>query len=125
MSNTYKTKPIWVKIHNPKTSKEVIERHDHTDGVCDIDNYDRTDPFWWQRRIRGASCGYDVSYYGYHGGFYDRPRRAKEIRNLMEGSKRAAWRKAKHELMKLDREGIEDYDVKSHQHRHSALWETY
>jgi hypothetical protein len=125
MSKTYKTHPTWVKINNPKTSKEVVERHDHTDGVCDINNYDKTNPFYWQRRYLGFNCGDDVSYYGYHGGFYARPRRGRLYRQEHEGAMRAGWRKAKHDLLKLDKESVEDYDVKSYQHRHSALWEMY
>jgi hypothetical protein len=125
MSKTYKTHPTWVKINNPKTSKEVVERHDHTNGVCDFDDRDPRQPFWWQSRWRQANCGLDVSYYGYHGGFYPRPPHGKYYRRLMEGRMRANLRKMKHDLLKLDRYDIEDYDVISHQHRHSALWEIY
>ncbi len=125
MSKTYKTHPNWVKIMNPRTSKEVVERHDHINGVCDLDQIDPKSPFWWQSRWKQHNCGYDVSYYGYHGGFYARPPHGKEYRRLKEGAMRAGWRKAKHDLLKLDNEGIEDYDVISYQHRHSALWETY
>jgi hypothetical protein len=124
MSKTYKTNPTWVKINNPRTSKEVVERHDHSNGVCDFDSLDPKRPFWWQR-WGFASCGYDVSYYGYHGGFYPRPPHGKEYRRLAEGRMRASLRKMCHDLLKLDSEGIEDYDVISNQHRHSALWEMY
>jgi hypothetical protein len=124
MSDTYKTKPDWVKINKPESAKAVSEHHDHRFGPCDIDEItDKTRPFYWQRW--DARCGYTVSYYGYHGGFFARPPRGKEIRKTMEGMTRAAWRKAKHDLLKLDSDGIEDYDVKSYQHRHSALWEMY
>jgi len=121
MSKTYKTNPAWVKINNPKTSKEVVERHNHTDGICDFHEGDKQAPFWWQSR----NCGYDISYYSYHAGFYMRPRRGKSYRQEYEGAMRAGWRKARHDLLKLDFDGIEDYDVKSYQHRHSALWEMY
>jgi hypothetical protein len=121
MSNTYKTKPSWVKINHPESAKTVREHHDHRFGPCDIDKItDKTRPFYWQRWE--ARCGYDVSYYGYHGGFYSRPPRAKHIRNYYEGGNRAAWRKTSHDLRKLSREDVEDYDVKSYQNRHSALW---
>lgn len=123
MSDTYKTKPNWVKINNPRTAKEVKEHHDHRHGICDIHDAIGERPFWWQRR--DGYCGYDVSYYSYHGGFYARPPHGKEYRRLFEGRMRAGWRKAKHEMLKLDFDGIEDYDVKSYQHRHCALWEMY
>lgn len=122
MSNTYKTKPNWVKINNPRTAKEVREYHDHTRGVCDIDEAVGERPFYWQRR---GSCGYDVSYYSYHGGFYARPPHGRSYRQEFEGAMRAGWRKARQDMLKLDRDAIEDYDVKSYQHRHSALWEMY
>ncbi len=122
MSKTYKTHPNWVKINNPKTSKEVTEHHDHRHGICDIDTAKGPDVFWWFFK---RNCGYDVSYYGYHGGFYARPRRGRSYRQEFEGRIRADWRKQKHDLLKLDRDGIDDYDVKTYQHRHSALWELY
>lgn len=122
MSNTYKTKPNWVKINKPQSSREVRERHDHRHGECDIDKIEKERPFWWQN---GNSCGYDVSYYSYHGGFYSRPPHGKEIRRLMEGEFRARWRAQRDEMLKLSREDIEDFDVKTYQHRHSALWEMF
>lgn len=125
MSKTYKTNPTWVKIWHPRTSKEVVERHDHRNGVCDLPFLDPKKPFWWQNRWQQYNCGLDVSYYGYHGGFYPRPPHGKAYRKLYEGAMRAGWRKAKHDLLKLDSDGVEDYDVKTYQHRHAALWEMY
>lgn len=125
MSKTYKTNPSWVKINNPRTSSEVIEVHDHTKTDCDIEKaHGSKRPFYWQDRYR--SCGYTVSYYGYHGGFYPRPaKRSKYFRKMHEGIIRAGWRKAKHDLLKLDQDGVYDYDVRSYQHRHSALWDMF
>lgn len=129
MSDTYKTMPGWVKIFKPKKPSIVKENHDHRHGICDIHLAIGDKPFYWQRRYwRGTGpgyCGYDVSYYGYHGGFYARPPRGKEIRNLMEGAVRANWRKQRDDMLKLDREDIADYDVQSYQHKHAALWEMY
>jgi len=127
MSKTDKTDPSWVKALR-KDSPEIKEYHDHTkkdeDGyiICDIDDVEKPNIFYWQRR---GSCAYDVSYYGWNNGFYARPPRGKEIRNLMEGANRAKWRKARQDMLKLDPEDMEDYDVKSYQNRHSALWEMY
>lgn len=125
MSKTYKTDPAWVKALR-KDSPEIREYHDHTRHECDIDEFDEFDEkdrvFYWQRR---GSCGYDVSYYGWHNGFYPRCSCGQFYRRAKEGKMRAAWRKAKHEMLKLNREDLEDYDVKTYQHRHSALWEMY
>lgn len=124
MSDTYKTKPSWVKINKPEHSYEVRERHDHRHGICDIDEAKGSKrPFYWQ--IRGRYCGYDVSYYSWNGGFYARPPYGRVYRHEYEGRMRAGWRKARQDMLKLSREDVEDYDVKSYQHRHSALWEMY
>ncbi len=124
MSRTYKTDPSWVKISHKRKPSVVKEYHDHRNGECDIRQVANKSPFWWQKVSR-QSCGYDVSYYGYHGGFYSRPPGSKAYRREHQGRTRAALRKTKHDLVKLSREDIEDYDIESHQHRHSALWELY
>lgn len=122
MSKTYKTHPSWVKINHPRSSKEVKEHHDHRRGICDIAEATGDRPFYWQR---WDSCGYAISYYGYHGGFYARPRRGRSYRQEHEGRMRAGWRKARQDMLKLTFDDIEDYDVISYQHRHAALWEMY
>ena len=101
MSNTFKTDPIWVKIHKPSKPNIVREYHDHRNSECDLHKLDKRDPFLWRRRWNGQNCALSVSYYGYHGGFYARPPRGKEIRNLMEGAVRANWRKQRDDILKL------------------------
>ncbi len=125
MSDTYKTMPGWVKLFKPGKPRIVKEYHDHRKNDCDLAETDAKKPFWWQHHWNGQYCGYDVSYYGYHGGFYARPPRGKIYRRLHEGRMRANWRKQMHDMLKLDRESIEDYDVHSYQHKHAALWEMY
>lgn len=121
MSKTYKTDPTWVKLRRPSWVRE--EFHNHEDGVCNFDEWFNSEMTFYPWRFR--ACGYTVSYYGYHGGFYSRPRRNKWHMRYNEGQARAKWRKQRHDMLKLDREGVEDYDVKSYRHRHSALWEVY
>lgn len=121
MSKTDKTNPSWVKALR-KDSPEITEYHDHSQHACDIDDVKGDRVFYWNRR---GSCGYNVSYYGWHNGFYPRPPRGRSYRQEHEGRMRAALRKAKHDMLKLSRDDIEDYDIKSYQHRHSALWEMY
>lgn len=125
MSDTYKTKPTWVKIFKPSKPAIIKEFHDHRNNECDLHKINKRDPFWWRRHYNGQNCGYDVSYYGYHGGFYARPPHGKAYRRMFEGIARAHWRKQRDDMLKLDREAVEDYDVRSYQHRHSALWEIY
>jgi hypothetical protein len=122
MSDTDKTKPNWVKVKQNINTKAVREYHDHRRHDCDLHEADAQYIFYWQRR---GSCGYDVSYYGWHNGFYARPPHGKEYRRIFEGQARAEWRKTSHELRKLSREDIKDYDVAGYRHRHSALWEMY
>jgi hypothetical protein len=121
MSKTYKTDPAWVKLR--RNTRGRIEKHNHEDGTCNFDewvnNPGKTFSYWPRK------CGYTVSYYGWHGGFFARPPHGREYRRLFEGSIRTGWRKARQDMLKLSREDIEDYDVKSYQHRHSALWELY
>ena len=121
MSKTDKTDPTWVKALR-KDSPEIREYHDHRFHPCDIDEVNGDRVFFWMRR---GSCGYNVSYYGWHNGFYARPPRGRSYRQEHEGRMRAGWRKARQDMLKLSREDIEDYDVKSYQHRHAALWEMY
>jgi hypothetical protein len=80
MSRTYKTDPSWVKVMR-KNSPEIKESHDHRFGPCDLDDMSGSEVFWWQRP--DGYCGYDVSYYGYHGGFYSRPHRGRGYRLVM------------------------------------------
>src|SRR3954471_7613731 len=109
MSKTDKTDPSWVKVLR-KDSPEVRVRHDHRFGPCDIDNIeDRTRPFYWQRG--GNRCGYTVNYYMWNNGFFPTPRSLQYYRKKHESSRRAAWRNAKHDLLKLSGEDLEDYDV--------------
>jgi hypothetical protein len=123
MSKTYKTSPCWVKVKDPRFKKSVSEYHDHSHGVCDIDEAVGDSPFYWQRS--NGYCGYTTNYYTWNDGFYPRPISSRTYRKKFESRMRCSWRQAKHDMLKLSRDAIEDYDVKSHQHRHSALWETY
>jgi hypothetical protein len=121
MSKTYKTDPIWVKLRRKSPAR--VEFHNHENGICNFTEWYTSEMTFYPYSQK--ACGYTVSYYGYHGGFYARPRMNQGYRLAHEGRMRAGWRKAKHDMMKLDRDGIEDYDVKSYQHRHAALWEMY
>lgn len=128
MSKTYKTDPSWVKALR-KDSTEIKEYHDHTkkdeDGniICDIDSVEKPDVFYWQRV--NASCGYTVSYYGWHNGFYGRGSASwlKSEVKLRHGAARANLRKDAKAMLKSFREDIEDYDIINPRHRNGALWD--
>ena len=119
MSRTFKTAPNWVKL---KRFKSANEYHDHRHGICDIAEAEDRNAFYWQHR---GYCGYDVPYYGYNNGFYSRPERGQVYRQEFEGKMRANWRKQRHDMLKLNRDDLEDYDYHGQQHRHSALWEIW
>lgn len=121
MSKTYKTDPTWVKLRNDHKAR--TEFHNHENGVCNFTEWLNSKETFYPYSRR--QCGYTVSYYGYHGGFYPRPESSKVYTKKYYGRERAKWRKAKHDMRKLSIEDIEDYDVESRQHHHSALWEMY
>ena len=73
---------------------------------------------WWPRK-----CGYTVSYYGYNDGFFEiRSRWLKSEIRLSHSAARAELRKDRHEMLKLDKDDLIDYDVVNPNHRHSAIW---
>lgn len=120
MSKTFKTNPSWVKVRqNPSIAAEY---HNHENGICNIDEIPFDRPFYWENRY---SCGYNVKYYAYNGGFYSRPKRGQSYKRRHEGRFRTQWNNARNDLKKLDAEGREDYDVNSYQHRHSGLWDMW
>jgi hypothetical protein len=121
MSKTDKTDPVWVKLRRESPAR--VEFHNHNNGVCNFTEWYNSEMTFYPYSQR--ACGYTVSYYGYHAGFYARPPHGKWYRRDFYGRERAKLRKAKHEMRKLSREDIEDYDIESRQHRHSALWEMY
>jgi hypothetical protein len=116
MSKTDKTRPYWVKLHDDYRVR--IEIHNHEDGICNFDEwYTKKDV--WPRK-----CGYTVSYYGWNEGFFARgPARwlKAEVKEYY-GSERGNLRKDIHNMLKLSREDVEDYDVINPRHRHGALW---
>jgi hypothetical protein len=115
MSRTHKTDPYWVKLRKKKSARREI--HDHTDGICNFEEATRMYR-WWPRK-----CGYTVSYYGYNDGFFEiRSRWLKSEIKLSHHAARAELRKDRHEMLKLDKDDLIDYDVVNPNHRHSAIW---
>lgn len=118
MSRTYKTDPYWVKIKKSKIAKEY---HDHSLGECDFDPNPGRKCFYWKTK---NNCGYTISYYAYHGGFWARGYASwlhSEIK-ADNGSARTELRKDVTEMKKLSFDDIKDYDVVNPRHRHSAIW---
>jgi hypothetical protein len=123
MSRTHKTDPYWVKLSRPSRIRK--EHHNHEKGICDL-----TEPTQGNWRVtfrRGKYCYYTVSYYGWNEGFYGRGAGSWFRAELAEtnGSNRAKLRKDIHEMLKLDFEGIEEYDVINPRARNAALWWYY
>jgi hypothetical protein len=121
MSKTYKTNPSWVKLRRKSSVRQ--ERHNHVNNECNITlptAGDRQIPFWGRN-----DCYYTVNYYGYNNGFYGRGRGSwvrAEIR-LRHGADRARLRRDSHEMLKLSREDIQDYDVVNPRPRNGVLWD--
>lgn len=123
MSRTDKTDPSWVKLKYP--SRVRRECHNHEKGICDLTEPTRGD---WRAPYRGGEhCYYDVSYYGWNEGFYGRGagRWFRAELAASNGANRAKLRKDLHEMLKLDFEGIEEYDVINPRARNAALWWYY
>ena len=121
MSKTDKTHPVWVKLRSDHRARTEI--HNHEDGICNFKEWYESEATFYYFRSR--KCGFTVNYYAWNDGFFARPPHGKWYRREFYGRERAKWRKAKHDMRKLSREDIEDYDVESRQHRHSALWEMF
>ena len=39
MSRTDAHRPWWVRQHDPDWRRDFVERHDHRDGVCDLEHW--------------------------------------------------------------------------------------
>lgn len=121
MSKTDKTDPYWVKGNDP-TQRARTEYHDHSTGDCDIADAKGREVFWYSR---SGNCGYNIPYYRWNDGFYSNAvgRWAKAEKKIREGSARTKLARDRHELVKLSRDEIENYDVINPRHRHGVLWE--
>lgn len=121
MSKTFKTRPSWVKLQEPSDVRK--ERHNHTKGECDLALPTASN---WRVPFRGGYyCYYTVNWYGYNNGFYGRgaARWLKAETRLRHGAARARLRRDKHEMLKLDREDMLDFDIVNPHDRHSATWD--
>lgn len=120
MSKTDKTRPTWVKLCDDYKVREEI--HDHRDGICNFDEWESNKYSVWPRK-----CGYTVSYYGWNNGFFSRGPASwlkAEVR-ARHGAARAKLRKDVHDMLKLRREDIEDYDIVNPRPRNGALWDSW
>lgn len=123
MSDTDKTKPYWVRLkQNPQ---EARERHDHRDGVCDLDPTDN-DCYGWSgfhghcRIVTKDRWPYSNIYYG-----ADRFGWFHSYIAKWNGSTRTKLRMARRNILKMNVEDIIDYDVENPRHRHNAIWENW
>jgi len=118
VSDTDNTKPFWVRIaQNPELRNEA---HDHSRGPCTIDT--QNIQLWWT--IKGHACGYEPKFSATR--IYRGSSKAEQMyRNKANGKDRTALRKIRQKLLKMSREDIENSDVQSFAHRHSALWDAW
>jgi hypothetical protein len=118
MSRTDKTRPYWVKLLDESSAR--MEQHYHEDGTCNFDEAVKDLQNVWPRK-----CGYTVSYYGWNSGFFSRGPASwlkAEVR-IRHGAARAKLRKDVHDMLKLSREEMEDYDIVNPRPRNGALWD--
>lgn len=123
MSDTDKTKPLWVKLRqNPKWR---VELHYHEKNTCDLLPFEESSDVlysYWSRR-KGISCGYWVSKEG-HQHVWGRCSNAEQsYRAEANGKARRQVRHLRREVIKMTREDIYDCEFLSHPHRRSALWD--
>ena len=123
VSDTDKTKPYWVKLYqNPELRRT---RHDHRKGECDIDKYfeEYKQNTHWTRR---GECGYWVSFYRDHSGFYAKNSHGeKGYRAEANGADRTNLRIAIRDMLKTSREDLEDNEFQSFPHRHGVQWDMW
>lgn len=123
MSDTDKTKPYWVKLkQNPQWRRE---RHDHRDGICDLDYNDTNCYGWsdWHGHCRivtktkwpDSNRFYKNTRFGWFHSYIDE----------YNGGARAKLRMARREMLKMDMENLIDYDAENPRHRHNAIWENW
>lgn len=62
MSRTDKTKPFWVKLMHGDL--EWVERHDHSDGPCDLTGPEDADSYGWV--VADRRCWRTFVYTGIH-----------------------------------------------------------
>lgn len=66
MSDTDKTRPVWVQVRDRENRWAMREEHDHRDGFCDFDEWLASKDHYWRgwRSGRNWTCHLDYSYYG-------------------------------------------------------------
>jgi hypothetical protein len=118
MSDTDKTKPIWVQLYqNPQYR---VEDHDHRHGECDLDANNIVEGYSWH----GRGCNFWASNLG-NQHIWQRCSKAEQCyRDRANGHARTLLRKQLRELMKTSKEDLEDCEYQSFPHRHQALWDS-
>lgn len=118
MSDTDKTKPYWIQaLQNSKDREEV---HVHYNGVCELEEPNISDLKFSYRRVH---CQWKVNwsyrrFCGRRGWFHS-------YVDEQNGSQRAKVRMLRREVIKMDRDDIEDIDFQNFPHRHSAIWDSF
>lgn len=123
MSKTDKTQPWEVKLRqNPQMR---VEDHDHRKGYCDmVDGVIKEHVRWYGSTYR--TCGHKFAKeHHYTSGIYGRPRSGQFYVQKRNAKERTRVRLAFRDMIKLDADGIEDYDFQNYQHRHSAHWDMW
>lgn len=120
MSDTDKTRPMWVQMLDPYNKGWLEEHHNHTNGICDIADADPRFP--WRNRAR---CNIWPSDKAAHEGIYPRPTRRVAYYSYGHIRKsRALWRALRDRVIRGDIDAA-DESPRRFSHRHSALWDSW
>lgn len=120
MSDTDKTRPFWVQMHDPYNKGWREEAHNHANGICDIETSDPRFP--WRNRWH---CNFWPSAKANHSGIWGRPTRTLRCYVREETRReRVAWRNLRNRMIKGEWEAAEESPL-TYNHRHSALWDAY
>src|SRR5258706_4081385 len=105
-------------MQNPQLRRE---RHNHINSACDLDTSDPQCYGWkYARNCRirfNGTYSQSLKYYNWRGGWFH------GYVAEYNGSERARVRMAKHDIRKLSKEALEDFDFACYQHRHRAQWD--
>lgn len=120
MSDTDKTRPVWVQMLDPRNRGWATEYHDHSRGPCDLADFDPRYSLWIGRRTR---CAVWPSRAAAHEGIYPRP--PKQLEYYVFKAKRrerATWRRVRAELLGGNLDAADSVPP-TFGHRHEGLWD--
>lgn len=122
MSDTDKTRPVWVQMLDPYNKGWLEEHHEHYKNPCDIEDSDPKWP-WIGRKTR---CSRRPSRQADREGIYPQRKRVKKYYVYKHTRhERAVWRELQGRILGGDILAAEKSPRGSYSHRHSAIWDAW